>query len=49
MERLQFFLNSISQLSEETWKEVSKLFTKVELSENEFFVKENNYAKKLHF
>lgn len=49
MERLQFFLNSISQLSEETWKEVSKLFTKVELSENEFFVKENNYAKKIAF
>lgn len=49
MIRLKFFLNSISELSEETWKEVSPLFTKVELSPGDFFVKENVYAKKIAF
>jgi hypothetical protein len=49
MNGLKFFLNSISELSEETWKEVSPLFTKVELSPGDFFVKENVYAKKIAF
>lgn len=49
MNRLKIFLNSISELSEETWKEVLPLFTKVELSPGDFFVKENVYAKKIAF
>ena len=49
MNRLKIFLNSISELSEETWKEVFPLFTKLELSPGDFFVKENVYAKKIAF
>ena len=49
MNGLKFFLNSISELSEETWKEVFPLFTKVELSSGDFFVKENVHAKKIAF
>ncbi len=49
MNHLKNFLNSISELSEETWKEVFPLFTKVELSPGDFFVKENVHAKKIAF
>ena len=49
MNGLKFFLNSISELSEDTWKEVFPLFTKAELSPGDFFVKENVYAKKIAF
>ena len=49
MNSLNIFLNSIWELSEETWKEVFPLFTKVELSPGDFFVKENVYAKKIAF
>lgn len=49
MNRLKIFLNSISELSEETCKEVFPLFTKVELSPGDFFVKENVHAKKIAF
>ena len=49
MNHLKNFLNSISELSEETWKEVFPLFTKAELSPGDFFVKENVHAKKIAF
>lgn len=46
---LKQYFNSISPLSEETWKEVSILFKKKTLSANEHFVEERNYAKEIGF
>ena len=49
MELLKQYFNSISPLSEETWKEVSTLFKKRTLSINEYFVEERRYAKEIAF
>ncbi len=49
MELLKRYLNSISPLSEETWKEVSKLFKQQSLSPDDYFVEENKYAKEIAF
>ncbi len=49
MEFLKQYFNSISPLSEDTWKEVSLLFKHQSLSANEFFVEERKYAKQIAF
>ncbi len=49
MKLLKQYFNSISPLSEETWKEVSLLFTKKKLSANAYFVEENKHAKEIAF
>ncbi len=49
MTLLKQYFNSISLLSEETWKEVSILFKKKTLSINEYFVEERRYAKEIAF
>ena len=49
MESLKQYFNSISPLSENTWKEIALLFKKETLSKNEYFVEERQYAKQIAF
>lgn len=49
MESLKQYLNSISPLSEETWKEVSVLFKPKSLLIKDFFIKESMYAQDIAF
>lgn len=49
MEFLKKYFNSISPLSEDTWKEVAPLFKKQSLSIHEYFVEERKYAKQIAF
>ena len=49
MELLKQYFNSISPLSEETWKEVSSLFKQRYLSINEYFIEEQKYATQIAF
>lgn len=49
MKLLKQYFNSISPLSEETWKEVSLLFKQKSLSVNEYFVEERKYSKEIAF
>lgn len=49
MELLKNYFNAISPLSEDTWIEFAKLFTKQSLSAHAYFVEENKYAKQIAF
>lgn len=49
MELLKQYFNSISPLSEETWKEVSLLFKEKSLLTHDFFVEERKFAKEIAF
>ncbi|MEL6251835.1 MAG: Crp/Fnr family transcriptional regulator [Bacteroidota bacterium] len=49
MEFIRNFFSAISPLSDETWEEIKPLFTYRKLAPQEFFVKENSYARELAF
>ena len=49
MNSLKLYFNSISPLTEKTWKEVSLLFTQKSISVHEYFVEEREKAKEIAF
>ena len=49
MESLKQYLNAISPLSKETWKEISVLFKPKSLSMKDYFVEEHKQAKEIAF
>ena len=49
MEQLIKFYNAVSPLSEETWNEILPLFYEEWLPKNQYFVKENEIARKIAF
>ena len=49
MTALQNFYNSISLLKEETWEAVLPLFEESELKADEYFVRQNEIARKIAF
>lgn len=49
MEPLIKYYNAISVLSEETWDDVLPLFKEEQLTKNQYFVRENEIARKIGF
>jgi len=49
MKSLTGFFNAISPLKEKTWEELLPLFKETTLSANEYFVRENEVARKIAF
>ena len=49
MRSLTSFFNAISPLKEKTWEELLPLFRETSLSANEYFVRENEVARKIAF
>lgn len=49
MELLKKFYNAVSELSEETWSVVMPLFIEGWLPKNQYFVRENEVARKMAF
>jgi len=49
MELLKKFYNAVSELSEETWSAVLPLFIEGWLPKNQYFVRENEVARKMAF
>jgi CRP-like cAMP-binding protein len=49
MKSLTSFFNAISPLKEKTWEELLPLFRETILSANEYFVRENEVARKIAF
>jgi CRP-like cAMP-binding protein len=49
MQSLVLFYNSISPLKEKTWEELLPLFKEQKLAANEYFIRENEVARKIAF
>ena len=49
MELLKKFYNTVSPLSETTWNEIIPLFREEWLPKNQYFIRENEVARKIAF
>lgn len=49
MDRLKQFYNAVSPLKEDTWNEILPLFNEEYLAPNQYFVRENEVARKIAF
>ncbi|MFD2033573.1 Crp/Fnr family transcriptional regulator [Belliella marina] len=49
MDQLQLYFNEISPLSGQTWDEILPLFRQERIAKNEYFIKQNEVARKIGF
>lgn len=49
MNKLKEYINNISYLNENVFRELEKCFTPLQLQKNDFFVREGEYARKIGF